>query len=175
LRKIYDAILTTSSTVIADNPAMLHSTKVILDRNLRTDFENAEIYKNGTCYVYYDENIEPIRLESAILIVKNKTNIKLCPTKVIGNKIDLTALFNHLYENNIMSVFIEAGGNFCGSALPYADKIYQFIAPKILGDNSGLSCFNIQNATNISDSFEFEFKDIKKCEPDILLIYSRKV
>lgn len=174
LRKKYDAILTTSSTIIADNPTMLHSTKVILDRNLRTDFRNAEIYKDGMCYVYYNENIELECIEAATNSIGDNSNIKLCPVKVIDNKIDLATLFNNLYENNIMSVFIEAGGQFCGAALPYADKVYQFVAPKVLGDNSGLSCFNFQKAINITDAIEFEFADIKKYDSDILLTYSRK-
>lgn len=35
IRKRYDAILTSSSTVIADNPTMAHKKKIILDRNLK--------------------------------------------------------------------------------------------------------------------------------------------
>ena len=38
IRKKYDAILTSSATVIADNPTMLHTKKVILDRELKTEF-----------------------------------------------------------------------------------------------------------------------------------------
>ena len=56
LRKYYDAILTSSSTVIADNPTMEHSKKIILDRNLKTDF-NSEIYKNGEIFVFCDEYV----------------------------------------------------------------------------------------------------------------------
>ena len=52
IRKKYDAILTSSSTVIADNPTMAHKCKIILDRELKTDL-NGEIYKQGKIYVYH--------------------------------------------------------------------------------------------------------------------------
>ena len=40
-----------------------------------------------------------------------------------------------------MSILVEAGGGVNEAFLPYIDKLYHFIAPKILGDNSGKSCF----------------------------------
>ena len=40
IRKKYDAILTSSATVIADNPTMEHKKKIILDRELKTDFNS---------------------------------------------------------------------------------------------------------------------------------------
>ena len=47
LRNIYDAILTSSSTVIADNPTMEHKCKIILDRNLKTDLNSWFKFFNG--------------------------------------------------------------------------------------------------------------------------------
>ena len=55
IRKKYDAILTSSTTVIADNPTMEHKKKIILDRELKTDF-NSKIYEQGEIYVFYDES-----------------------------------------------------------------------------------------------------------------------
>jgi len=53
IRNRYDAILTTSSTVIADNPSMTctakggkNPIKIILDRELKTDF-NSKIYNSS--------------------------------------------------------------------------------------------------------------------------------
>lgn len=57
IRNRYDAILTSSATVIADNPTMEHKCKIILDRKLKTDI-NSTIYKQGKIFVFYDENID---------------------------------------------------------------------------------------------------------------------
>ena len=77
--------------------------------------------------------------------------ITFIKTPVKENKISLEHVFNRLYELGIMSVLIESGGKLSGRALKYADKIYQFIAPKITGDNSSKSCFDYTEISNISE------------------------
>ena len=162
LRNIYDAILTSSSTVIADNPTMEHKCKIILDRNLKTDL-NYTIYKQGKIYIFHDENLNS----------PNTNNITYIKTPVIEGKLDPQFILNELFELGIMSVFIEAGGGVNESFLPYIDKLYHFIAPKILGDNSGKSCFYGKNADKISQCTNLQFEDFKQFPPDILISYTR--
>ena len=169
IRKKYDAILTSSTTIIADNPKMLHKNKIILDRELKTDFKNAEIYKTGNCYVFYDKNLLSDKPESILSITKSAGNINLLPIGTSSNKIDLEDVLLKLYELGIMSVLVESGGRLNGSFLKYTDKIYQFIAPKILGDNSGLSCFDYRKSDKISDATNFVIDQIDYYEPDILI------
>ena len=169
IRKKYDAILTSSTTVIADNPKMLHKNKIILDRELKTDFKNAEIYKTGNCYVFYDKNISSAKRELILNIIKSSGNIKILPIDTNSNKIDIEAVLLNLYELGIMSVLIESGGRLNGSFLKYTDKIYQFIAPKILGDNTGLSCFDYRTSDNISDAVNFIIEQTDYYEPDLLI------
>ncbi len=162
LRNIYDAILTSSSTVIADNPTMEHKCKIILDRNLKTDL-NSTIYKQGKIYIFHDKNLNS----------KNTNNITYIKTPVIEGKLDPQFILNELFELGIMSVFIEAGGGVNESFLPYIDKLYHFIAPKILGDNSGKSCFYGKNADKISQCTNLQFEDFKQFPPDILISYTK--
>lgn len=163
IRKKYDAILTSSSTIIADNPTMEHKCKVILDRELKTDFKNATIYKNGEIYVFYDEKLNPPKINM----------INFIPTPVKGEKLDIKYILNTLYDFKIMSILVEAGGNINDSFLPYVDKLYHFIAPKILGDNSGKSCFYGKSAEKISQCTELKFESFKPYPPDILVTYSK--
>lgn len=160
LRKKYDAILTSSSTVIADNPEMKHKNKIILDRNLKTNL-NSKIYKNGNIYVFCEFKPEI-----------GKTNIKYIQTPVINNQLDIKFILKKLYELGIMSVFVEAGGILNNSFLPYADKLYHFTAPKILSDNSGMTCFNGNTKEQINECFELIYEKTLKYSPDILNIYS---
>ena len=166
LRTYYDAILTSSNTVIADNPTMKHKTKIILDRNLRTDW-NSDIYKQGQiilvtsedyCVDEYPQNFE----------------VMLCPEK--DGKLDLNYILKELYTSGIKSIFVEAGGKLCGEFVKenLVDKIYHFIAPKILNDNSGKSCFDGDNIFKINDSKNFKLIDTKKLDSDILLTYKTK-
>lgn len=158
IRNCYDAIMTTSSTILADNPTMLHRKKIILDRRLKTNLE-APIYKNGEIYLF-NETLD--LFEGGVNFIK---------TPVIANKLDLEFVFERAYELGIKSILIESGGILNGSALKYADKIYHFIAPKITGDNSSLSCFNFQKINDINNSLNFKIETIEHFEPDILLTY----
>lgn len=158
IRNCYDAIMTTSATILADNPTMLHRKKIILDRRLKTNLE-APIYKNGEIYLF-NETLD--MFEGGVNFIK---------TPVIANKLDLEFVFERAYELGIKSILIESGGILNGSALKYADKIYHFIAPKITGDNSSLSCFNFQKINDINNSLNFKIETIEHFEPDILLTY----
>lgn len=158
IRNRYDAIMTSSATILADNPTMLHRKKIILDRKLRTNLE-APIYKNGEIYLFND-SLD--MFEGGVNFIK---------TPVHDDKLDLEFVFNKAYELGINSVLVESGGHLTGSVLKYADKIYHFIAPKITGDNSSLSCFDFQQIDDINKSLNFKFSDIKSFEPDILITY----
>lgn len=158
IRNRYDAIMTSSATILADNPTMLHRKKIILDRKLRTNLE-APIYKNGEIYLFND-SLD--MFEGGVNFIK---------TPVHDDKLDLEFVFNKAYELGIKSVLVESGGHLAGSVLKYADKIYHFIAPKITGDNSSLSCFDFQRIDDINKSLNFKFLDIKSFEPDILITY----
>lgn len=160
LRKYYDAILTSSSTVLADNPEMKHKTKIILDRELKTD-TNSKIYQDGDVYVFcQNPQTEGIN------------NISYIKTPVIEEKLDIEFILKKMFELGIMSVFVEAGGILNGSFLPYADKLYHFTAPKILSDNNGKSCFDGYSITKISQCFELNHEKTEIYPPDILNIYS---
>ena len=158
IRNRYDAIMTSSATILADNPTMLHRKKIILDRKLRTNLE-APIYKHGEIYLFND-SLD--MFEGGVNFIK---------TPVHDDKLDLEFVFNKAYELGIKSVLVESGGHLAGSVLKYADKIYHFIAPKITGDNSSLSCFDFQKIDDINKSLNFKFSDIKSFEPDILVTY----
>lgn len=158
IRNRYDAIMTSSATILADNPTMLHRKKIILDKKLRTNLE-APIYKNGEIYLFND-SLD--MFEGGVNFIK---------TPVHDDKLDLEFIFNKAYELGIKSVLVESGGHLAGSVLKYADKIYHFIAPKITGDNSSLSCFDFQQIDDINKSLNFKFSNIKSFEPDILITY----
>lgn len=161
IRNRYDAIMTSSSTIIADNPTMAHRKKLILDRELKTNLESS-IYQEGEIYLF---NATLDMFEGGINFIK---------TPVINNKLDLEFVFNKAFELGIKSILLECGGQLAGSALKYTDKIYHFIAPKITGDNNGKSCFDYRTINDINDSMNFKIDSMETFEPDILLTYYPK-
>lgn len=177
IRNRYDAIMTTSSTILADNPAMEHRKKIILDRELKIN-RNFKIYQSGEILTFHNL---PNVIASECLLCKREGDrvavkglcgaIQLINTPVKNNKLDLKFIFEKAYEKGIRSILIESGGILNGEALKYADKIYHFIAPKITGDNQAKSCFNYRQITDINDSLNFRIAHIENFEPDILLTY----
>lgn len=164
VREKYDAILTSSVTVNSDNPTMLHAKKVILDRNLTTDLSST-IYEQGEIFLFHDEKLTPKR---------DKSNVTYIKTPVKDGGLDIEFILKELYKQGIMSVLVESGGRLNGAFLPFTDKIYNFIAPKIVGDNKAKSSFDYREVFDISESEEFELADVVKFLPDILLILHRK-
>lgn len=147
MRQDFDCIMTSSNTVIADNPKMEHKYKCLLDKDLRCSRE-LNIFKQGEIYVASKEN----------------TPLKDC-------KLDIKEVLCELYKRGIYTVFVECGGTLAGSMLKEGliDEIYQFIGPKILNDNSGKSCFNGNLADKISDSISAKIYDVKQIGCDIII------
>ena len=147
MRKDFDSILTSSNTVITDNPSMEHKFKCILDKNSRTN-PNAKIYQQGEIYVATSKN-----------------------TPLKNGKLDLKFVFSELYKRGVCSVFVECGGTLAGALLKeqLIDEVYQFIAPKILNDNRGFSSFNGDTIEQINDSTNLKIYETKFLNPDILI------
>ena len=161
IRKRYDAILTSSSTILADNPTMEHKCKVILDRKLKTNSQMT-IYKQGKIFVFHS-----LKNQSSL----SNNNLQYIYTPIVNNKLDIEFILEELYKRDIMSVLIEAGGKLNGSFLPYIDRLYHFVAPKILGDNNGKSCFYGKDVEKISNCTNLNFESVELFPPDILVNY----
>lgn len=161
IRKRYDAILTSSSTILADNPTMEHKCKVILDRKLKTN-SKMTIYKQGKIFVFHS-----LKNQSSL----SNNNLQYIYTPTVNNKLGIEFILEELYKRGIMSVLIEAGGKLNGSFLPYIDRLYHFVAPKILGDNNGKSCFYGKDVEKISNCTNLNFESVELFPPDILVNY----
>lgn len=176
LRNKYDAILTSSSTVIADNPSLtarkdgcISPIRIILDSRLKTN-PNSKVYNNDgvKTYLFYcdEQNLE----NAPETYPKTTTLIKVSSNK---NHINLTEVIEKLYALNVKSVLIEAGGILNAEFIKenLVDKIYHFIAPKTLGDNNAKSFIQNFDITNINECRKYEISTLKNLTPDILIEY----
>ena len=150
MRKEFDCIMTSSNTVIADNPKMEHSGKYgkcILDTNSRVP-KDVQILKQGEVYIATKEN-----------------------TPLKNGKLDIKYVLSELYAKGVYTVFVECGGTLAGSMLKddLVDEVYQFIAPKILNDNRGKSCFSGDTVEKISASKNMKIYEFKQIGSDLLI------
>lgn len=174
LRNKYDAILTASGTVIADNPSLTCRSengrspiRVIIDSKLKTSPDSK---------VYMDDGTRVIVATTRQNIDKNSKKFPdfiefiACPL-TCQNQINLNYLIEQLYQKGIYSIMIEAGGKLNGGFIKagLVDKFYFFVAPKILGDNDGFSLIDGFNITDINESIKLKFDNIKQFSPDIMI------
>ncbi|MBQ8476424.1 bifunctional diaminohydroxyphosphoribosylaminopyrimidine deaminase/5-amino-6-(5-phosphoribosylamino)uracil reductase RibD, partial [bacterium] len=158
LRSEYQAIMTGSGTVLADNPRLnvrlknkKSPARIIFDPNNKLNFKY-RVFKN----------------DGARIILVNNSNIK---TPDYIEKIPFTTfdeLFKQLYSMGIYSIMIEAGQGL-NSALFQAqeiDEINYFIAPKTFG----------RGVNFISEDITINLKNVKiKTIQDDILINAKVV
>jgi diaminohydroxyphosphoribosylaminopyrimidine deaminase / 5-amino-6-(5-phosphoribosylamino)uracil reductase len=175
LRNKYDGILTGSKTVIIDNPSMTcrlktgrNPARIIIDSNLKTSFDSKIYNKDGTkIFLAIGEHVATHKIPSHVKAIK-------CP--LVNEKIELKFLINELYKQGLKSILVEAGGELNGAFLKQklVNKIYNFIAPKILGDKNAKNIIEGFSPDSIHECLHLNIEKIKHFNPDILIEYSLK-
>ncbi|OAT48543.1 diaminohydroxyphosphoribosylaminopyrimidine deaminase/5-amino-6-(5-phosphoribosylamino) uracil reductase [Proteus hauseri ATCC 700826] len=174
------AILTTSATVLADNPSM----------NVRWDELSNEIKA-----IYPQEELrQPIRIitdsqnrvtpkhkitqiEGECWLArthsqKNEWQGNVCeillPTNGKNNGVDLVLLMMQLGRRNINTLWVESGAHFAGALLEagLVDELIIYIAPKILG-NDARGLFALSPLSSLSEAPEFTIDSLQQIGSDI--------
>jgi diaminohydroxyphosphoribosylaminopyrimidine deaminase/5-amino-6-(5-phosphoribosylamino)uracil reductase len=175
LRDCYDAILVGIGTVLADNPRLTtrlsyegkNPIRIIIDSMARTPL---------------DANIITDGLAPTIIAVTHKApqekinSLRACGAEVLiietkQSGIDLRQLFKFLGRRDITSILIEGGASINASVLEenLVDKIYWFIAPKIIGGKSALGPVGGQGVHDVNHAHSFEDMNIETVGQDILI------
>ncbi len=173
LRNKYDAVLTSSNTVIKDNPALTcrakngrNPVRIILDTNLTTSKDSRVYEKNGArIIVIIGEHVKKDKIN------KHSPDAEFikCPLK--NNHTDIKEVLNILYNQGIMSVLVEAGAILNNAFIQEksADNLIQFAAPKILADKEAPSFAQGCTRYEISQCNNLIINSIKKLKNDIMI------
>jgi len=175
LRDCYDAILVGIGTVLADNPSLTtrlsyrgkNPIRIIIDSMARTPLD-AHVVTDG--------------LAPTIIVVtpeapKDRIHaLSACGAEVFVAKakqggVDLRELFKALTRQCISSILIEGGGSINASVLAenLVDKIYWFIAPKIIGGQGALGPVGGQGVTDVNHAYLFEDMNVEPIGQDLLI------
>jgi len=148
LRGLYDAVLVGKDTVIKDNPFLdsvkKKLVKVVLDPNLKIK-PGAKLFKKASkVFIFTRKNVSLRKLK----LFKNKASvIKL---KYLSRGFDLKRVLKILYQQGVRSLYVEGGSHTLGKFFDakLVDKIFIFLAPKIMGKASALG--SISGAGDLS-------------------------
>ena len=139
--------------------------RVIIDSNGRTSAESKVFNNDGTkVFLAVFAQTDTSKYPENVEIIK-------CPKLESTGKIDLQFLTRKLYEKGVRSILVEAGGTLNGAFIKekLADKLYQFIAPKILGDKDGKNFAEGFLTTDINECTKLKITEVKTFAPDILI------
>lgn len=176
LRDIYDGIMVGINTVIEDNPMLTarvdggkNPIRIVVDSSLKIDI-NANVVQDKSAKTIVattdkadKDKILKLQAQDVDVIVVDKDE---------KDKVDIEKLLDILGQQNICSILVEGGATLSGSfvAKKLVDKVYFFIAPKIIGGKeaktpvAGTGILNLQEALALKDI------KIEKLEEDILII-----
>ena len=176
LRDIYDGIMVGINTVIEDNPMLTarvdggkNPIRIVIDSSLKIDI-NANVVQDKSAKTIIattdkadKDKILKLQAQDVDVIVVDKDE---------NDKVDIEKLLDILGQQNICSILVEGGATLSGSfvAKKLVDKVYFFIAPKIIGGKeaktpvAGTGILNLQEALTLKDI------QIEKLEEDILII-----
>ena len=180
LRAQSHAILTSSATVLADDPAL----------TVRWDELNAD-----TQALYPQENLrQPLRIvidsqnrvtpqhrivEQAgeTLFARTREDKRQWPENVRtllvpehNGRLDLVVLMMLLGKQQINSIWVEAGSTLAGALLEagLVDELIVYIAPKLLGSDARGLCV-LPGLEKLEQAPHFKFNEIRHVGPDICL------
>ena len=168
LRNDYDAILIGKNTLIKDKARLncrldggVDPVRIIVANDLDFDKEleifNLDSDKDTFIATSSDKDID--------------INAKIIRCNEKNGQVDLNDLVSKLYEMNISSILVEGGSMINTSFLEndLVDKIYEFIAPIVVGGVNSRSAFMGEGVSEIKDAKQFEIRSVKSFGKDIMI------
>jgi diaminohydroxyphosphoribosylaminopyrimidine deaminase/5-amino-6-(5-phosphoribosylamino)uracil reductase len=163
LRNQYMAIMVGVNTIIKDNPRLdtrregvsRNPIRFIIDPNLRIPEHSivVETAQEQQTYLVTGQTFDPDKKDRLV-----QKNVRFIHQNTVHD-IDFSMLIQEIAKLHIDSLLIEGGASVLGSAIEsrIVDKVYAFIAPKIIGGKDapspigGLGIFKMNEGLTLKD------------------------
>ncbi len=115
-------------------------------------------------------------LEKEKALAKKGVQVIRCGSPFCGNRVDLCLLMKKLGAQNLDSVLVEGGSqlNFSLLQAGLVQRVYSFVAPKILGGAAAPSPVAGSGVLEVADAFSLAQIDARKIGSDVLIEYKRQ-
>ena len=177
LRGLYDAILVGAGTFLTDDPLLnvRHGPLrgkalkvVLLDPQAKT---LARLAQSRLLQNHLADEVFVV-IDRKVTGVNADTGTRLIPVDYDNRSksFDLTSMLQALFEQGICSIFVEGGASTHAIFLQQriAQRLYQYIAPQIIGGN-GLGYSNNFHIEKLAEKIQLSQPFIKKLNPDLLV------
>jgi len=177
LRNTYDAIMVGIGTVLHDDPMLNtrldiddihHPLRIIVDTNLDLPL-SSQIVRSANELPSLVFCSELANKDKDAQLTANGCEIIRLPLE--NGLVPLNNVLEHIGSRGICSLLVEGGGEINASLLEkqMLDKVYCFIAPKIIGGRTAPSPIGGLGLNKMQDAWELQSIDIKKLQRDILI------
>ena len=175
LRDIYDGILVGINTALSDNPSLTtrlkeyqgrNPVRIVVDSRARLPL-TAKLVTDGAARTIVAvteqapaERVEALRSAGVEIIVAGSSN-----------HVDMHSLMEQLGAMKISSVLVEGGGsvNFSLLQAGLVDRVYAFIAPKLVGGRDALTPVEGDGFRELDHAVELEDIQLRQLGFDVLL------
>jgi len=168
LRDKYDCILIGSNTLIKDNPGLeglkRSPFKAVISPRLNIPLDSSLLKKNPYKLIIFTSDKSKLKRKKIPL------KVKVFFLKEEKGWLPIEKILKILYSLGIMSVFIEGGSQTLGRFFikREVDKVFFFIAPKIIGGRAALSSVGAEGFPTLKAAPSLENFKIRRLGKDIL-------
>ncbi len=170
LRSIVDAVLVGKNTILKDDPKLTtrlvkgkNPLRIVLDTNLSLspNFQVFNIEREIKTVLVCGDHVVS---EKEKFFKEKGVEIWKLPLK--EKRIDLQALIDKCYQENITSLLIEGGGEVIGSFIneELVDEIFYFIGPFIIGDRNGTPAVKGKPLHNLKEALLLQEIKVQKLD-----------
>lgn len=180
LRKKYKGIMVGINTVLRDNPFLtlrmegeiISPVRIICDSNLRIPLE-CNIVNTASDYrtiVACKKSINDSDCKKIKKLQAKNVEVVFVDEKA-GQGIDLRKLMEEMYNRKIDGILLEGGGTLNAAMLKekLVNKVYAYIAPKLIGGANALTPVEGEGVEKMSDAFLLSDVEIRRITNDILI------
>ena len=170
-RALSSSILSTSSTIIKDNPQLNIRNKtylskikeqpplLILDKELKIPL-SYNVFKDTRRSIFIFTSKQSKKIY--------KSNVTLIKTPIKDRMLDLFFILKYVGSQNINNIFVESGPKLLSTMITkkLIDEYLFYIAPKILG-NKSKSFNSITSINNLSQKINYNIEYIQQINNDL--------
>lgn len=174
------AILSTSGTVLADNPSLTVRYSELPD-SVQDYYQHSDLRQPVRVIIDSQNRVTPdlnlFSLQGEIILVRTTASTMSYPEHVEElllvekeGQVDLEAMFKQLAERGLHHIWVEAGATLAGSLLEanLVDDFILYQAPKLIGDK-GRAVVNMREKTLMAQVPELKIQEMLQVGSDIKL------
>ncbi|PIF23096.1 bifunctional diaminohydroxyphosphoribosylaminopyrimidine deaminase/5-amino-6-(5-phosphoribosylamino)uracil reductase RibD [Candidatus Pantoea floridensis] len=180
LRAQSSAILSTSATVLADNPSLTVRWNE-LSADVRARLDENQLRQPVRVVIDSQQRVTPqhslIDQPGETWLMRSEPDRQTWPASVTqiavpqrGEQLDLVAMMMLLGQRQINSVWVEAGASLAGALLQagLVDELIVYMAPKLLG-NAARGLCELPGLEQLTDAPALNYSDVRRVGEDLRL------